>query len=426
MNNFKRILLVIFSYIVVTGCSVGSGGGAGTSSVPPGPAVYFPTTLNGDNVIPLSVGACGVDGYHNEPCISVTICEPGTTNCQTINNILVDTGSYGLKVFNSLISVSLPQIKIGSDDLANCTGYLDGSGHWGPMKYADVKLGNLTASSIPIVALDVTYYNAEAKANCADDPDSSPAVAGFNGIIGVGGFVHDCDVDSNGVVNDCALKAQRKIYYTCSETTGSKVCTETAVAEAKQLTNPVAKMPSGYNNGLVIKLPSVPDVGAGAAYGYMIMGIGTASDSNNVASGVTVYPTSNKGYFTTKFNNTTLTSSFIDSGSNFLFFRPSPALPKCSGSDTWFCPSTTQTLSATLVGSGGAPTGTVSFDIGNTDTLISYNNMAYDNVGGDIGTSNMFDWGLPFFLGRSVFVGIKGSSATVNTNQTANGPFWAF
>ncbi|MFM6928688.1 MAG: DUF3443 family protein [Bdellovibrio sp.] len=424
MSSLTLRLLFLSLGFFLAACSGTSG--SGTVNVPPGPAVYFPNTLTGDNVIPLSVGACGVDGYHNEPCISVTICEPGSTvHCQTIKNILVDTGSYGLKIFSSLITLSLPQIQIGNDDLANCTGYLDGSGHWGPMKYADVKLGNLTAPSIPIVALDATYYSAQAKANCTAVPDSSPAVAGFNGIIGVGGFVHDCDVGSNGVLNDCALQAVPKSYYTCSESTGSKVCTETAVAEAKQLTNPIAKMPSGYDNGLVIKLPSVPDVGAGAAYGYMMLGIGTVSDSNNLASGVTVYPTSNSGYFTTKFDNTTLIKSFIDSGSNFLFFRPSIALPKCSGSDTWFCPSTTQSLSANLVGSGGSPTGVISFEIGNTNTLISYNNMVYDNVGGDIGVSNMFDWGLPFFLGRSVFVGIKGSSATVNGAVSA-GPFWAF
>ena len=36
--------------------------------------------------------------YSNEPCATVTICQPGTGNCSTINNILIDTGSYGLRI----------------------------------------------------------------------------------------------------------------------------------------------------------------------------------------------------------------------------------------------------------------------------------------------------------------------------------------
>ncbi|MGE5085248.1 MAG: DUF3443 family protein [Bacillota bacterium] len=423
MNSFRLVFLLLSVGFLWTACSGTSS--SGTATVTPGPAVYFPTELSGGNVIPLSVGACGVYGYHNEPCISVTICSPGSTvNCQTINNILVDTGSYGLKIFKSLITVPLSTIQVGGADLANCTGYLDGSGHWGPMKMADVVLGSKRASNVPIVALDASYYNSQATAKCTPTPDASPADAGFNGIIGVGGFVHDCDVGSTTSPNKCASSVIPKSYFSCSSTT--KLCVSTAVAESSQLTNPISLMPAGYNNGVVIKLPSVPTVGAGAAYGYMILGIGTASDPNNEATGVTVYPTSNSGYFTTTFNGTGLVKSFVDSGSNFLFFPKTNSLPFCSGSTTWYCPTSTQALTASLTGAGGAPTGSVNFDIGNTNTLISYNNMVYDNIGGDIGDPSMFDWGLPFFLGRSVFVGINGSTATVNTNQTASGPFWAF
>jgi len=42
------------------------------------------------------------------------------------------------------------------------------------------------------------------------------------------------------------------------------------------------------------------------------------------------------------------------------------------------------------------------------------------NVGGTALTSG-FDWGLPFFFGRTVFVAIKGGSAPGGTP-----PYWAY
>jgi hypothetical protein len=54
-----------------------------------------------NNVIPITVNGslCSANSYLNKPCVSVTVCTPGTSTCQTISDILLDTGSYGLRIF---------------------------------------------------------------------------------------------------------------------------------------------------------------------------------------------------------------------------------------------------------------------------------------------------------------------------------------
>src|SRR5512143_2176186 len=59
----------------------------------------------GNNVLSITVNGslCSAgtsNGYFNKPCVSITVCTPGsTTACQTVNDILLDTGSYGLRIF---------------------------------------------------------------------------------------------------------------------------------------------------------------------------------------------------------------------------------------------------------------------------------------------------------------------------------------
>ncbi len=77
------------------------------------------------------------------------------------------------------------------------------------------------------------------------------------------------------------------------------------------------------NNGVIVQLPSIPLGGSPSVNGSLILGIGT--QSNNQPSGVTTFPANQSAEFTTTFNGTSYRSSFIDSGSNGLFF-PSTSL----------------------------------------------------------------------------------------------------
>ncbi len=107
--------------------------------------------------------------YDNEPTVSVTLCNPGTTtNCVVISHVLLDTGSYGLRLFQSAItaanaaqgkSVTPTPITNGSSTLAECVTYGDNSSQWGPVAYATVQMGNEAFVKVPILVIDSTYQS---------------------------------------------------------------------------------------------------------------------------------------------------------------------------------------------------------------------------------------------------------------------------
>lgn len=59
------------------------------------------------------------------------------------------------------------------------------------------------------------------------------------------------------------------------------------------------------------------------------------------------------------------------------------------------------------------------FEIANAEQLLASNNAVFPNVGGPM--PGGFDFGLPFFLGREVFVAIAGQDTPAGP-----GPYWAY
>lgn len=396
-NKLLHILLILALVAGHAACGGDDSGSSSGGGTPPAPPV-----VSGDNVLAITVNGslCSSNSYINKPCVSVTICTPGTSTCQTINDILLDTGDSGLRIFKQVLSVSLTPVTSGGNPVAECIQYVDGSSVWGPVKVAGVVLGNEPAVQVPIQVIDSTFGTASAGCSGAYQ---TPADAGYNGTLGVSFFAQDCGTA-------CSTGTAIGIYYACSGAT----CNGTAVALANQVQNPVALLPVD-NNGVIVQLPSVPASGSPSVNGYLVLGIGTRS--NNVPSAVTAYAADASGNFITSFTGIDYTG-FIDTGSNGLFF-PSPSLPDCTTYSGWFCPSSTQNLSATNKGASGAPSGVTSFQIANFETLfvITTNNV-FDDIGGD---NVDFDWGLPFHLGRNVYIGIEGKASSLGT-----GLYWAY
>ena len=393
----SKILPFLLILAVMTGCGGGSGSSSGSSTPPAAVNNALSITVNGS--------LCSANSYVNKPCVSVTICTPGTSTCQTIDDILLDTGSYGLRIFKQALNVSLAQVTAGSGSLAECVQYGDGSSEWGPVQMAGVVLGTEPAVQVPIHVIDYTFGTAPVGCQNAD---TSPSEAGLNGILGIGFFAQDCG-------SACVSFSDNGMYYTCN---GSN-CSGTAVSLSNQVQNPVALLPQD-GNGVIVQLPSVPSDGSPAVNGSLVLGIGTQSN-NAPASAVKPYTSDLYGNFVTTFSGISY-SSYIDTGSNGLFF-PSPSaglLPDCDSPDSdWFCPSSTISLSATNTGASGSPSGVVSFQIGNFDTLTSSFNNVFANIGGK--QTGEFAWGLPFFFGRNVYIGMEGRESSLG-----KGPYWAY
>ena len=367
------------------------------------------TTVTGApvNVMAVTVNGslCSASSYLNKPCVSVTVCTPDLAACQTVNDVLLDTGSFGLRIFKDAISnLTLSQVESGPGSLTGCVQFADGSSLWGPIQRAAVRLGNEPAVQVPIQVIDSTFGSLPLP--CVN-ADPSPVSSGFAGILGVGVLTEDCGPG-------CVVDPSNGVYYRCS----GPICVGTTAALADQVQNPVARLPED-NNGVVVQLPAVPLGGVPSLDGSLVLGIGTRA--NNTPASATVFPTDQNGDIRTIFNSVN-SLGFFDTGSNGLFFpNADPAvLPVCPPpNNDWYCPPVTRALFATNVGNPGFPTQIVPFNVSNFFTLIDSPNNVFSDIAGP--STFGFDWGLPFFMGRSVYFGIEGRASNLGA-----GPYVAY
>ena len=397
-------------------CACGGGGGT------PQPETCVPVELP-TSTDPNTMGAV-VDsgpecvGHIDGLFTSVTLCEPGTSTCQTIDHLLVDTGSVGVRVLESELTMALPTaISANGQALAECTPFVDGSS-WGPVKIADVILGGEFAVSLPIQLIGEGSY--AVPANCTGTPANDSKTLAANGILGLGVHLQDCGA---ACAQPPTTMLNPGLYYACSS---AQACAVASVPVAQQVAHPVAAFPID-NNGTIIQLPSVPAEGSPSVPGLLAFGIGT--QPNNGLGAATVLALDGQGRFTTTFPIGGIGyTSYLDSGSNGLFFLDAATanLNQCTGGvKDFYCPASTAKLGATLSSSNGAST-TIVFSVANPSTMSSeafaLSNLAGPMPGFPLNPSVPgFDWGLPFFFGRTVYTAIEER----NTPYGA-GPYVAF
>ncbi len=420
MNVSRFVALGLLGALMfVFGC-----GGSSSGTAPGGGGA--------SNSVPITVDG-GPVGIADEAFASVTVCVPGTSNCQTIDHVGVDTGSSGLRILKSALTLPLTQ----ESNLVECAQFVSFF-TWGPVMMADVKMAGEVASNVPIQVIgesNTGFPNIPGPCqtsvpSCSSAPCSADTLQalGANGILGVSLFLQDCG-------SGCANSASIGFYYSCPTPSS---CAQTTASLTQQVANPVARFATD-NNGVLIQLPAISsDSGQPTATGTMIFGIGT--QSNNGLGNATIFHVDQFGNFTATCTQGCTPSgqsypgSFIDSGSNGIFFLTTAltGMPDCGGSLTGFyCPPTTMSFSAT--NQGGTGSNSVTFRAANVSSFFPGSNAAFNDLTGENPscvvnpttspqtTGPCFDWGLPFFFGRNVYTAIEGQNTPAGP-----GPYWAY
>jgi hypothetical protein len=431
-RRFSLALLLAAAF-GLSSCGGGGGGASSSSSGascsnPPGLATTFGNPT-GANVVPLTIDqgptVSGTPvGTIDQAFVTVTICVPGTTNCQTMDHVWIDTGSTGLRIVSSSLTVPLPLSPASATPIGSC-GQFVSTYTWGALRTADIHIGSETALNVPVQAIGDTQVPSTAPSTCSSAGTAMATVTdlGANALLGIGLFLQDCGLT-------CVSSAQSGFYYSCPST--ATTCGPTTMPLNDQLQNVVGLFPTD-NNGSLIQIPVVPPQGQATAGGWLVFGINT--QTNNQLGNALVFqadPAFGVINTNTTYGTTSNTGSFIDSGSNGWFFNDPTLSPCASPNQSWFC--ATAQLAATLTtcvttDCAGFPTVSHTYDfcVAHFNDLLNANPSfaAFTDIGGpgtttpgQAGTS--FDWGLPFFFGRSVFTAVEGK--TINGT---NGPFFA-
>lgn len=413
----KKLLMVISMAAAALMVGACGGGGSGNSTPAATASNTPPATPAGPvtNTIPVTVSSA-FKGGTNVPYVSVTVCKSGTTTCTTINNVLLDTGSSGLRLMASALPAgwvnNLPETQTSGGYLGECAVFASGE-TWGQVVQADIHLAGEVAHNMPIQLIGVGTADIPQDCGEAGAEDMTlPSELLANGVLGVGTFQQDCGAA-------CAQAVEPATYYSCS---GAK-CSNISVPLNQQVQNPVLGFASD-NNGVSLAMNSISAAGQATASGTLTFGIGTQSDNALTAQNV-IEADPTYAQFTTSFNGSTY-PSFVDSGSNYLFFEDNAITP-CSttlAGTGFFCPASTETLNATVTAYSSTTPIATPFQIANAETVLGTSgNVAVNDIGADPGFSGtpMFTWGLPFFYGKTVVVGMEGKSV-----GSATGPFYAW
>ena len=407
----STLQLVVISAAALLCACVGNKNSTPANATPP------PPTLN-TMAVTVDSGPTAATGQVNQAYVTVKVCASGsTTQCANIDHVRLDTGSWGLRLVRSVLTAASVTLTAETDaqgqTIEECV-HFGGGQTWGPVALADVTLAGEVAAKVPVQVLDDTGAGPAAPAACrATALINDVASLGANGLLGVGVFAQDCGTACTNA------STPQPTYFGC---TAAGLCTAENVALTAQVTNPVA-MFAADNNGIIVNMPNLINAnGDGSVQGELIFGIATQTD-NALPTGLTLLATDAAGDFRATYNGaTTLLPALIDSGTGAYAFNSTIAPCATGRFIGYYCPAPAPldvyAVNTPPPGVSG-PSNTVHFAIADPNTFVANASAFIDLAGG--GGSTTFTWGMPFFYGRKIYIGINQKVAGTQT-----GPFYAY
>jgi hypothetical protein len=331
----------------------------------------------------------------NTAFVSVEVCVHATATCQTIDHVEVDSGSIGLRLIDSVVSIALQPLTDSSNNpLAECLQFADSTESYGSLATADMVMP-VSGEKASNVIVQLIGAASAGSPTCTGTPNNDVVAFGANGILGVGPFINDCNTSGT-----CSPGPQAANYYSCPTPT---TCTGYAAPLVQQVQNPVILLPKD-NNGVILELPAVGSTGSTAANGSLVFGIGTETN-NGLGNATQLLADPNSGEISATLGSNTYPDSYLDSGSNANFVNTS--FTTCTD-NSFLCPASATNESAVLTDIDGTKA-TADFQIANADTLFNGapNATAFNNLGAAAFDMTTLDLGLPFFFGHNVYTTIE-------------------
>jgi Protein of unknown function (DUF3443) len=338
----------------------------------------------------------------------VAICG-ATSNCETIDKIQVDTGSAGLRLFRQALPASAPLTPLmrGQSPVGECQSFASGSA-WGQVETTMLVLAAEPAVSVSVQVVDATFGKQPPPFPCGAGDWGSPLDIHANGILGIG-----VDASDSG------------LYFIC----GNNACSTLTPQASERVSNPVLLLPLD-NNGVIVNLPDVPETGQATANGTLVLGVGTQVDNDpttysaNPRLIVNLNP-ADPLFASTTADGQTYSEFAADTGSNAFYFTDSN-LAKCPSifspilPSPWYCPMLPRNIGVQVAKTGGSQW-PFQLYVRDESTLAATQNLALNDLAGDLGDPALFIAGLPFFYGKQVYIGYAGK-----TSSLGSGPLYAY
>ena len=368
-------------------------------------------------------GPAGATGAINHAYVTVKVCAPGSqTQCASIDHVLLDTGSSGLRLVRSVLAAGGVTLSAETDAqgraIEECVSF-GGGQTWGPVALADVTLAGETAAKLPVQVMDDTGAGAPPPADLRGQWHADQrrfrllAPTGCSVSVSSRRIAETVRVNANHAAAALLRLHRRRGMHRrehrarrSGHEPGGDVCRRQQRhhrAVCRTCKTPMAML---------------------SVQGELIFGIATQTDNALPATGLTVLGADAHGDFTATYNGgTTVLPALIDSGTDaYSFDDPSHRrVPPTGVFVGYYCPTVApQSVFAVNTGVGmNNASNTVDFAIADPTTFVA-NAAAFIDLGGG-GGSTRFTWGMPFFYGRKVYIGIDQRVAGAYT-----GPYYAY